>query len=198
MDDALLMRVLHRFANLDEQLESLSRIEPVLIAEVGHAGSADQFHHHEGPSAWRGAGVEHPGDTGMIHQGQRLSFDVEPGDQGPGIHAELEDFERHIAAHRLHLFGSKHHAPAAFAEAFHEAVASQGFADVSFGRGAEGSGFGGGLLEELLIVRERAQQGFQAAAELRILRADLFEKGRPLGTGKFQGTGEQFFFAIGR
>ena len=50
MDDAFLMRVWDRAADLDEQVQTLSRGELVLIAVIGDLDAADQFHHEVRPA----------------------------------------------------------------------------------------------------------------------------------------------------
>ena len=64
--------------------------------------AANQFHHEIRPAGRRGAAVKDLGDVGMIHQGQGLTLRLEPGDDPPGIHARLDDLERHLPADRLH------------------------------------------------------------------------------------------------
>ena len=50
MDDAFLMRVRDRAADLDEQVQTLSGGELVLIAVNGDLDAADQFHHEVRPA----------------------------------------------------------------------------------------------------------------------------------------------------
>ena len=85
VDDPLLMGVLDRVANLDEQLEPLTRIELVLVAVVGDRNAPHQFHHEVGPARFGGAGIEDPGDVGMVHHRQRLPLGLEPGDDLPCV-----------------------------------------------------------------------------------------------------------------
>jgi hypothetical protein len=81
MNDALLMRVLNRLANLGTNSPSRCRRgQRVLVAVVGDPDAADQFHHEVGPTGLRRPGIEHLGDVRMIHQRQRLPFCLEPGD----------------------------------------------------------------------------------------------------------------------
>ena len=61
----------------------------------------------------------------MIHHGQRLPFGLEPGDDLLGVHAQLDDFERHPPSHRLGLFGDINHAATAFAHALQKFVAPE-------------------------------------------------------------------------
>ncbi len=68
--------------------------------------------------------VEHLGDVGMIHQRQRLPLGLEPGHDLLGVHAQLDDLERHPAADRLLLLGHIDHPAAAFADLLEELVAA--------------------------------------------------------------------------
>ena len=83
MDDALLMRVLDGLANLDEQVEPFLGGEIVLVAVIGDADAAHQFHHEVRPARFGRARIQHLGDVGMIHHRQRLPFRLEPGDDLP-------------------------------------------------------------------------------------------------------------------
>ena len=67
--------------------------------------SVDQLHHEERLPARRQAAVEHLGDVGVIHQRQGLPFLLEPLQDGPGIHAGLDQFESDLALDRLGLLG---------------------------------------------------------------------------------------------
>src|SRR5205809_6854637 len=70
MNDPLLMRVLNRLANLDEQFEALIGGKIVLVTEVGDLDTAHQLHHKEGPTRVGRARVEHARDVWVIHQRQ--------------------------------------------------------------------------------------------------------------------------------
>ena len=89
MNDPLLMRVLNRLANLDEQFEALIGGKIVLVAEVGDLDAAHQLHHKEGPTRVGCARVEHARDARVIHQRQRLPFRLKTRDHRPRVHAEL-------------------------------------------------------------------------------------------------------------
>ena len=64
------------------------------------------------------------GDVGMIHHRQRLPLGLETGDHLAGIHARLDDLQRHLAADRLLLLGHEHDAEAAFADFFQQFIAA--------------------------------------------------------------------------
>ena len=60
----------------------------------------------------------------MIHQRQRLAFGLEPGDDVFGVHAQLDDLEGDLPAHRLLLLGHINHAATAFADLLQQFVAA--------------------------------------------------------------------------
>jgi hypothetical protein len=64
----------------------------------------------------RASAFVYPGDVGMVHQRQRLPLGLEAGDHLSGIHAGLDDFQRHLAADRMLLFGNEDQSHAAFAD----------------------------------------------------------------------------------
>src|SRR5206468_11648422 len=70
MNDPLLMRVLNRLANLDEQFEALIGGKIVLVAEVGDLDTAHQLHHKEGPTRVGRARLEHARDGWVSQQRQ--------------------------------------------------------------------------------------------------------------------------------
>ena len=79
VDDALLVGVLNRLADRDEQLQPLPRGELALITESGDRHALDQLHHEEGSAGFGRSRVQDLGDVGMIHQGQRLPLGLEAG-----------------------------------------------------------------------------------------------------------------------
>ena len=58
----------------------------------------------------------------MVHHGQGLFFGLEAGDHLLGVHARLDDLERHPPLDRLRLLGHVHHAKPAFADLLQELV----------------------------------------------------------------------------
>jgi hypothetical protein len=45
----------------------------------------------------------------MVHERHRLPFSLEPGDDIPGVHSQLDDFEGDVSADRLFLFRKINH-----------------------------------------------------------------------------------------
>ena len=54
MNNPLLVRMLHRLADLDEQSEAIGGGKMILLAEVRDLDAAHQFHNEERPAALRG------------------------------------------------------------------------------------------------------------------------------------------------
>ena len=167
----------------DEELQPLARRELVLVAVVGDGDAADQFHHEVGPAALGGAGVEHAGDVGMVHQGQRLPLGLEAGDHVAGVHARLDDLEGHLAADGLLLLGDEDQAKAPFADLLHQLVGADGRADLLADRFAELRRSQGGsqLVERSVRLAVGAEQVFDPLPESRIASARPLEKRSPLG-----------------
>ena len=66
------------------------------VAIVRERDALDELHHEERPAGLGGAGVEHPGDVGMVHQRQGLPLGLESGQHGPRVHPGLDHLERHL------------------------------------------------------------------------------------------------------
>ena len=65
----------------------------------------------------------------MIHEGQRLPLGVETGEDLPGIHAGLDDFQSDFPAKRLFLLGHINDPHSSLAENFLEFVRADHCAD---------------------------------------------------------------------
>ena len=116
VDDPLLMRVLHAFADVHEQDEASFDGEAVLVAVIGDRNAGDVLHREVRTPFRCRAGVVDTGDVGMVHQRQRLALGVEAGEDFPGVHAPLDQLERHRPAHRALLLGLVDDAHATFAD----------------------------------------------------------------------------------
>ncbi len=122
MDDPLEVGVLHRVAQRHEQLQPLLRAKALLVAVVGDRHPAAKLHHEVGLAAGGGAGVEHAGNVGVVHQRQRLAFRFETRDDVPRVHARLDDLERDPSLDRLVLLGEEDDAHAALADRLQQPV----------------------------------------------------------------------------
>src|SRR5438034_8330027 len=89
---------------------------------------------------------ERLGDVRMIHHRESLPLGLEPSDDLPGIHAQLDDLERDTATDGFLLFRDIDHATTALAEILAELVAANTvagpFGDRNYGGGDDKS-FGG-------------------------------------------------------
>ncbi len=204
VDDALLVRVLDGVADLDEQVKPFPGAEAVLVAVVGDADAPDQFHDEVGAARLGGAGVEHLGDVGMVHHGQSLPLGLEARDHRLGVHAQLDDLQRHAPAHRFGLLGDIDDAATAFADFLQQLVAADGLArGVVLGSVGEsnfdrGQAAGGGRIRERIRVLAGRQQSLEALAQRGVARTLTVQEGGALGGGLGNDQGEQGLFAFVR
>ena len=122
VDDPLLMGMLDRLADVDEDPQSLAGRQLVLVAVLRDRDAPHVIHHEVGSAALGRPGVEDLGDVRVVHQRQRLPLGLEAGDHLLGVHAQLDDLQRHLAADRLLLLGHVDVAQAAFADLLQELV----------------------------------------------------------------------------
>src|SRR6266700_4010926 len=94
MNDALLMRMLYPSAYRNKKLQPLPHRKLLALGVIGKLLSIDQFHHEKRPTRFCRSGVQHPGDVGMVHHGQRLPLGLEARHHGVRIHTVFEDLER--------------------------------------------------------------------------------------------------------
>jgi len=143
MDDALLVRVLNGVTDLHEKVESLRSGKIVLVAILGDAHAAHQFHDEVRAARRGGTTIMHLGDVRMVHHRQRLALGFEARDDLPRVHAKLDDLERDAAANGFLLLRHVNDAASSLTDFLKEFVASDALA---------------GLLE-LRLIRRRAENG---------------------------------------
>jgi hypothetical protein len=124
MKDALLVGVLYRLADGDEEIQPLADRELGVVAEPRQRLTRDELHHEERAPGVGEAAVEDLGDIGMVHHRQRLTLLLEPLEDGAGAHARLDELERHLPFDRCGLVGDPDLAHAALAELLGERVAA--------------------------------------------------------------------------
>ena len=123
----------------------------------------------------------------MIHHGQRLPLGFEARNDLLGVHAQLDDLQRHAAADRLLLLGHIDRAEAAVPDHLEQRVTADRRAG-AFGdqRRHGGSGIGQTWqlahihripIEEVLRFRSRAEQAFDAFSHRGIAIAGKIEVG---------------------
>ena len=86
-------------ADLNEQVEPLACIQIILIAILRQPKATHEFHDEIGPARFRGVSVQHPAmfdDPSAPAPAAR----IESRDDGLGVHAQLDDLERHAPAHQ--------------------------------------------------------------------------------------------------
>ena len=180
VDNALLVRVLQGMADLDEEVEPLLGREMILVAVVGDLDPPHQFHDEVGPAGVGRARIQNPGDIRMVHEGQRLPLGLEAGDDSLGVHAQLDNLERHSAADGLLLLGHVHRPAAAFPDLLEEFVGTDPVSGLLGERHGQTEGQLGGWddrlfeepfgmlvgLEELLNLG--AQRGVASAGTIQI------------------------------
>ena len=93
MDDGLLVGVLHPGADFGHQFEPLTRRQPPRVAVVVDRNALDVLHDEVGPPLLGLARVVHPGNARMVHQGQGLPLEFEPGHDRARVHARLDDLQ---------------------------------------------------------------------------------------------------------
>ena len=192
VDDPLLVRVLHRRADLAEQRQPVRQAEAVLVAVLGERDALDQLHDEERPAVVGRAGVEDPGDVGVVHQGQGLPLRLEPGQDGPRVHARLDQLERHLPLDRLRLLGEVDGAHAPFADLLAELVpAGDDAADERIRWGAR--------QPEACCLTRNGRRSFPGHRR-RLVRGrrlpGVFREGSLQGAGGLIVGGQQFFEAL--
>ena len=105
VDHPFLVSVLDRLANRDHQGHPLAWAQPRAFGVLGDRQATDQLHHEIGPARGGASRVEDPGDVGMVHHRQGLTFVLEPGDDLARIHPRPDDLEGDLAADRAGLLG---------------------------------------------------------------------------------------------
>ena len=188
MDDPLLVGMLHRLADRDEQLQTLPRRQVALVAIVGDRDALDQLHHEVRSSgadatglAGSSAAIEDVGDVRVVHQRQRLTLGLEPGHHLARVHARLEDLQSDLAPDRLGLLRHEDDAKAAFADLFQQLVGAEdharpvGIALIDGRRKADNR-----AVERSLRFRAAAQKGLHALPQLFLIPAGRIQRIRKL------------------
>ena len=115
VNDAFLVSVLKRRANLDEEVQPFLDAQPRGVAILGDRHALDVFHHEIGPARFGQPAVQNLGDIGVVHERQRLALGLEASQDAPRIHSGLDEFEGDLAANGGRLLGRPDgpHAPLA-------------------------------------------------------------------------------------
>ena len=111
---------------------------------------------------------------GVVHHGQGLAFRLEAGDDLPGIHARLDDLDRHPALDRFYLVGHEDRTEAAFADFLEQLVGAYHHALLPL------DGFEGGILHELRGSFLCPEQFFHLSSKIQVVSAGFIEVGLDL------------------
>ncbi len=191
MDDAFLVGVLHCLAHGNEQLQPLLGGELAPITNVGDGNALDQLHHEVRPTSLRRAAVEHPGDIGVVHEGQCLALRLEPGYDVARVHARLENLQGHLAADRLRLLGHEDDAEAALADLLEQFVGADDRAGAFAKRFVRsGNRHAGAAAVNAAQRLVGVQELIDASPQLGVGVTSLVEKSGPLIGPAFQGREE--------
>lgn len=133
-DGVCSMGMLDRVANGNGKAKPFFDSEPCFVAEPGERHAGNVLHDEERPTEIGGAGVEHPGDAGMIHERERLPLGFEPRDDVLAVHPRLDDLNRDLPPYGVVLLGKINRPHAAFADLLDKAVIANGRADACVGR----------------------------------------------------------------
>ena len=107
---------LQRRRRLLYQAEPVTDAQPFLRGIFKERCAVQILHNEVGPPLRCAPRIVDTGDVGVIHHRQRLPFLPEAGDDLLGVHAQLDNFERHAPPHRLLLIGDPHRAKPALAD----------------------------------------------------------------------------------
>ncbi len=105
-----------------EQFEAIARAQLSVVAVIGDWDAPSEFHDEVGEAGGGLTGIEHPGDIGMVHQGQRLALGLKTGDDLAAVHSRLEDLDGDFPAHRVLLLGDKDQAEPPFTDLLQQLV----------------------------------------------------------------------------
>ena len=95
MNDQLLMRVLQRGRNLEDETHAVAHRELARVGRERHA--VDQLHHQVRQAIVGRAAIEQADDAAVIERGEQLALVAQPGDQQRRCRDRPQDLDRDIA-----------------------------------------------------------------------------------------------------
>ena len=141
----------------------------------------------------------------MVHQCQRLPLRLEPRHDRASVHAELDDLERHAAAHRLFLLGHIDRPAPALPDFLQQFVTGDPVASILVEFAREQARFrlsaqpGGWLFQKITRVHRGAEQGLHAPAQCGVGATSTLEISRAgFDRGALERLGEQNLLGGGR
>ena len=123
MDDPLLVGMLNRVADLDEEFKPLPGVKVVFVTILRDFDSSNEFHDKVGAPRFGCSRIQHPGDIRVLHHRERLPLRVKAGDDTFGVHPQLDNFERDLSADRHLLFRHVNRATTTFSDSLQQFVA---------------------------------------------------------------------------
>src|SRR5262245_43113320 len=161
------MRVLHRLAHGDEQLQPRPHRHPEAVAVIGDWDAIDQFHDKEGPAVGGDAAVEYAGDVWMVHLRQGVPLGLEPAAHLLGIDPRGDDLDRDVLL-QAGMSRSIHAAHAALADRGEQPVPVELRADWQLRNGRSSAAKTRGDVAVELAVAGLAARGGAQNGEQRI------------------------------
>ena len=125
VDDAVLMRVMHRAADRREEFQPRCDRQLALVARHAQRLAAQQLHCEKRTPICRRAAVEYLGDIRMIHPREHLLLELEAGEDLRHPHLGLQKFDGHLPV-QPQIARLPDDSECALADLFHE---TEAFAD---------------------------------------------------------------------
>ena len=122
MNDALLMRVLYGTAHIDEEDQSLSQRQSLGVAVLRDRQAAHQLHREVRIAGVGLAGMQHLGDSGVIHERQRLTLGCEARDDLARELSGVNDLDGNAAPDEARFLGLVHGAHASLTQQLNDPV----------------------------------------------------------------------------
>ncbi len=204
MDDALLVRVLHRVGDLGQDLQTVLRGQVVERRVLQDRPAADQLHREVGlrPGAGlEGARLVDLRDARVLQAPQHVRFVLEAREHLGRRHAGVDHLERHRAA-RAVLLGLVDDAHAALAELGEDPVLPDAVGDHLAGNGLSLTGrHADGLADRRPIEAAHGplvlgEQGQHLVLQLFVIAALLVEKARAVRLRQPQGGPEELVHLV--
>ena len=115
VNHALLVCVLYRFADADEELQTIAHVEPARVAELRERQTTHELHGKVRLPGVAASGMQHARNAGVIHHRQCAPFRVEARQYITRfVEHGAHQFQRDPTPDRCRFFGFVHHPHAAF------------------------------------------------------------------------------------
>ena len=146
--------------------------------------SGDVLHREIRAAFGRRSGLKDLGDSGMLHERERLALGLEAGNDFARVHARLDELDGDAAADGLFLFGQPDFTHAAFADHFEQMVRTNDGCGGSCQRVAE---VFGGVAEKATGFCIGGEQRFHVSSQLGVTGALAVQEGGALFGLEVQG-----------